>query len=198
MLISNYRDKFQSTLPQRERPLSLYVPSHTLVISIHTPTKGATITLLFIFLALQVFQSTLPQRERPGTFYINIYAFLFQSTLPQRERRSRCRRSKRSFKFQSTLPQRERRLDTSTHKATGFISIHTPTKGATEQKQLLSLCKIYFNPHSHKGSDGCKRLAERFDNNFNPHSHKGSDRRRCSRKNRSYGISIHTPTKGAT
>ena len=34
------------------------------------------------------------------------------------------------------------------------ISIHTPTKGATFDQTFVRDFSIYFNPHSHKGSDG--------------------------------------------
>ena len=77
-------------------------------------------------------------------------------------------------KFQSTLPQGER------------------------QKKTRDACKYYdFNPRSHKGSDTkiCLIFTNVFD--FNPRSHKGSDGTLDS-----YiillQISIHAPTRGAT
>ena len=33
------------------------------------------------------------------------------------------------------------------------ISIHAPTRGATETAHFFSLGKYYFNPRSHEGSD---------------------------------------------
>ncbi len=79
-----------------------------------------------------------------------------------------------------------------------IISIHTPTKGATGDKQELyedvykfqstlprrerpcnrfsTFFLQYFNPHSHEGSDASFTIAFSFCVNFNPHSHEGSDR----------------------
>ena len=34
---------------------------------------------------------------------------------------------------------------------------------------------LYFNPHSHAGSDFFKRCKRQFYGYFNPHSHAGSD-----------------------
>ena len=100
---------------------------------------------------------------------------VFQSTLPQGERRR--------IEF-PTLPHEKISIHAPTRGATanvrGFdasdvISIHAPTRGATQltlnadfwiefQSTLpqgerlcnfiLSICFTYFNPRSHKGSDG--------------------------------------------
>ena len=98
--------------------------------------------------------------------------------------------------FQSTLPRRERQhlnlpesqiINFNPHSHEGsdscclllllpaFISIHTPTKGATASIKYPSACKYDFNPHSHEGSD-ILLICKEFNVN----------------------ISIHTPTKGAT
>ena len=101
------------------------------MISIHAPTKGATL-IKKIYPIIQQFQSTLPRRERhpQGRNFLSSF-FTFQSTLPRRERRlveAYCLEMK---KFQSTLPRRERPYN--------VIAPHLPTK--------------YFNPRSHEGSD---------------------------------------------
>ena len=78
----------------------------------------------------------------------------------------------------------------------------------------------YFNPHSHEGSDCMQHIMQQRLVNFNPHSHEGSDQigfetmlkskefqSTLPRRERlgqlqvklvANGISIHTPTKGAT
>ena len=56
---------------------------------------------------------------------------------------------------------------------------------------------IYFNPHSHKGSDSSKRPSGGTWGNFNPYSHKGSDIF-DQLGGLSFKISIHTPTRGVT
>ena len=82
--------------------------ANKLSISIHTPTKGATT-------AANILQQIVPR---------------FQSTLPRRERLPLLSIVTTSLSFQSTLPRRERR------------------KGANLLRKLRD-----FNPHSHEGSD---------------------------------------------
>ena len=56
-----------------------------------------------------------------------------------------------------------------------IISIHTPTKGATDQISVVRPEDTNFNPHSHEGSDPSLIYFSFY-----------------------LIISIHTPTKGAT
>ena len=56
---------FQSTLPRRERLKTHVFKPFLDPISIHTPTKGATIVPRLFPLYHSEFQSTLPRRERP-------------------------------------------------------------------------------------------------------------------------------------
>ena len=77
------------------------------MISIHTPTKGATLDCN-LSVSLNKFQSTLPQRERPVLDEDDDEGWKFQSTLPQRERLPSYVSKFISDSFQSTLPQRER------------------------------------------------------------------------------------------
>ena len=125
------------------------------IISIHTPTKGATGDKQELYEDVYKFQSTLPRRERPcnrfSTFFLQYFnphshegsdafflatstkLFLFQSTLPRRERRFFYDRLLFLCKFQSTLPRRERRGPVGKRLIEKKISIHTPTKGATRR-----------------------------------------------------------------
>ena len=120
---------FQSTLPREERlcmfrhatPYPHFNPrSHersdhygviSLVeffISIHAPTRGATVLSLLI-IRLNLFQSTLPREERQ--------CIPFQGSM--------------TLTFQSTLPREERRFTTLWQGRNYNISIHAPTRGAT-------------------------------------------------------------------
>ena len=56
---------------------------------------------------------------------------------------------------------------------------------------------LYFNPHSHEGSDNISNLEVQSSSNFNPHSHEGSDYT-LKKQYKGTEISIHTPTKGVT
>ena len=102
-----------------------------------------------------------------------------------------------SDRFQSTLPQGERHdykgfdfcsgyFNPRSHKGSDgdirvklvmhrFISIHAPTRGATEYHNFVAEQEDDFNPRSHKGSD-IKDVILGY----------------------AKGISIHAPTRGAT
>ena len=100
------------------------------------------------------------------------------------------------------------------------ISIHTPTRGATERAYKNETTKVYFNPHSHEGSDYSARAVTVLDFLFQSTLPRG-ERLYCFCKfiwhfvfqstlprgerpvcNGFAGydlpISIHTPTRGAT
>ena len=104
------------------------------------------------------FQSTLPREERRIFDFIRIIFILFQSTLPREERPVPAVLHPSCVRFQSTLPREERptqpiipmihnnfnprsheRSDTfaiSTIRLS-HISIHAPTRGATQCQNLL-------------------------------------------------------------
>ena len=143
---------FQSTLPRRERPLLLILlkdgehfnprshegsdqEPHNIYfqpcISIHAPTKGATVPIAYHFLFIYVFQSTLPRRERPISAIFEMSFDSFQSTLPREERHYRlCNRPYGSK-----------------------ISIHAPARGATAEAIRIRGSGQYFNPRSRERSD---------------------------------------------
>ena len=77
--------RFQSTLPQGERPYHGTTWQGMLGISIHAPTRGAT-AKDFNIKQNTAFQSTLPQGERPLFRPFLVPSVQFQSTLPQGER----------------------------------------------------------------------------------------------------------------
>ena len=89
-------------------------------ISIHAPTRGATIKL-------------------PGCLIIKI----FQSTLPRGERLCTTSYCFPSMTFQSTLPRGERHLSTMVKQYLRMISIHAPTRGATNVTFDLSSYVIF-------------------------------------------------------
>ena len=124
-------DLFQSTLPRGERRFR-WIPSiHMPKISIHAPTRGATYSVDKRSVFTTKFQSTLPRGERLWQEVESMYTIKFQSTLPRGER------------LRQSL-----RLD-----FLALISIHAPTRGATNLHPV-SFCKAeYFNPRSHEGSD---------------------------------------------
>ena len=115
-------------------------------ISIHTPTKGATVNIPInaIFIA---FQSTLPRRERPVRLKSARTCICYFNPHSHEGSDFRCFDCVTTIcKFQSTLPRRERRI----------------------VLYILSL-RIYFNPHSHEGSDRSGTIVN-FGNTISIHT----------------------------
>ena len=100
------------------------------VISIHAPTRGATI-IFQMSLSRTLFQSTLPREERRKKQSYNVRNRQFQSTLPREERLNTTYDLCNECIFQSTLPREERLSPTFTYANILCISIHAPTRGAT-------------------------------------------------------------------
>ena len=72
------------------------------------------------------------------------------------------------------------------------VSIHTPTKGVT----FICLCwfarRASFNPHTHEGCDWVTSLYVIINGGFNPHTHEGCDKRLRIKLVRLYGFNPHT------
>ena len=101
-------------------------------ISIHAPTKGATQLHFSDNRQSHKFQSTLPRRERPVSDLIKILDTKISIHAPTKGATDSSGERTVRVLFQSTLPRRER-----LHCVCGYItkitiSIHAPTKGATQ------------------------------------------------------------------
>ena len=157
------------------------------VISIHAPTRGATLLPSAGIHSSENFNprshkgSDNKNREEIRLARISIHA-------PTRGATARAMTIIRSHIFQSTLPQGERRCCSSSNKDSTFISIHAPTRGATNRtkiplhKHSISIhaptrgatfslyialsYSAYFNPRSHKGSDGNRHDSEKCSEKF--------------------------------
>ena len=124
-----------------------------MAISIHAPTRGATITIFanFIFHIISIHAPT-RGATIPGhghlwhTAMISIHAPTRGATVSYIAARKRF-----------------------------GISIHAPTRGATPMGVQYLPVSADFNPRSHKGSDGMYLVTNATDGHFNPRSHKGSD-----------------------
>ena len=149
--------QFQSTLPREERPfptdfVTAFMPyfnprSHersdftgdytfeVTLISIHAPTRGATVfrraerNSCRISIHAPTRGATIPNIDIPDVAG-------FQSTLPREERHPRSVLCSLAIIFQSTLPREERRFTNCQKNLEWRISIHAPTRGATECKTL--------------------------------------------------------------
>ena len=169
---------------------------HFFIISIHTPTKGATQSLQPQTRTYK-FQSTLPRRERHNLYrhkrgLTNFNPHSHEGSDTPRYLRCTC-----SFRFQSTLPRRERHL---TYEVSNDSTLFQSTLPRRERRYCQNIFGFLFDISIHTPTKGATlsipvKKWEEFD--FNPHSHEGSDIRTCCNVCRSW-ISIHTPTKGAT
>ena len=78
------------------------------------------------------------------------------------------------------------------------VSIHAPTRGATQNPLRHSSLELRFNPRSHEGSDALtSSLSKSLQICFNPRSHEGSDQIQDA-VDAYLEVSIHAPTRGAT
>ena len=165
-------------------------------ISIHAPTRGATGRVFVATGFYHSFQSTLPRGERQILVLALMVTHAFQSTLPRGERPAWGEHFSIVKYFN---PRSHEGSDIPLAKITVVcgISIHAPTRGATNTSASMSFGLIFqstlprgerlkctmihellcnFNPRSHEGSDGkVAELALGYQD-FNPRSHEGSDR----------------------
>ena len=123
---------------------------------------------------------------------------MFQSALPRRERLSCLRSEKFLSEFQSTLPRRERLTFFTFLPLVVVISIHAPTKGATNQTLLTIIYISNFNPRSHEGSDIFQNLRFSSSILFQSTLPRRERHRLADMAVTLVKISIHAPTKGAT
>ena len=165
--------KFQSTLPRRERLMS--VSAHLThpdfnprshegsdepvliydfcpVISIHAPTKGAT----------------------PHQIGFRKPHADFNPRSHEGSDRAFPRNTVLSWIFQSTLPRRERPPRTSFLYCTGYFNPRSH-EGSDRHPTTLPVSRYHFNPRSHEGSDDGVGVQCGCFYDFNPRSHEGSD-----------------------
>ena len=172
-LVASAFDIFQSTLPREERQNIYSGITNGVLISIHAPTRGATYF-----------------------FPLTCSALIFQSTLPREERHIICHMTICLSDFN---PRSHERSDVGIPSVGSDkkISIHAPTRGATQLLgQVISL-RIKFQstlPREERRSTNCFAFLQRH---FNPRSHERSDSILTYATNDTL-ISIHAPTRGAT
>ena len=99
--------------------------------------------------------------------------------------------------FQSTLPREERPKGCVHRVSCHSISIHAPTRGATQINSLINEVGKYFNPRSHERSDKYDCI-EWMESHISIHAPtRGATIPLCGLSTHQY-ISIHAPTRGAT
>ena len=185
-------------------------------ISIHAPTRGATIDAIDSLASLPI-SIHAPTRGATTRSRFQICASEFQSTLPREERQLRLDRSVHRQGFQSTLPREERRYLRRCRNQWRYFNPRSHERSDTIDVGPVNASED-FNPRSHERSDAANeslaqpvifqstlpREERQFliefgtsQSYFNPRSHERSDDELVSLIH-SACISIHAPTRGAT
>ena len=164
---------FQSTHPRGVRPID---PPGTIahcIVSIHAPTRGATLNTR---IRQQFAQVSIHAPTRGATLtlkYVSI-PLEFQSTHPRGVRRPLRVASVATFCFNPRT--------------------HEGCDCAAKPQSRIVTC---FNPRTHEGCDTIFKLQMVSRTCFNPRTHEGCDSLwRHSKLERQ--VSIHAPTRGAT
>ena len=176
-------------------------------LSIHAPTRGATLICWWFFFVTGDFQSTLPHGERHcGVVWLvtspvlsihaptrgatqQHYPAFSKASLsihaPTRGATLRGEGSRKHGNFQSTLPHGERPDVKPGINITNYLSIHAPTRGATFTIPFSPVTKNFQStlPHGERlrSATSCHSIPS-----FNPRSHTGSDGHKPAR----YGFGV--------
>ena len=143
-----------------------------------------------------MFQSTRPRGARQQTLRKAQAILAFQSTRPRGARLEPTVLIYLTDLFQSTRPRGARPELVAETRIEFTVSIHAPTRGATEHFFSDASLKG-FNPRAHAGRDGVLHRIHSRVERFNPRAHAGRDL--CGNKlHIRLFVSIHAPTRGAT
>ena len=189
------REKFQSTLPRRERPCASDGVCKIVVVSIHAPTKGATDQVIHSVAAVLVSihaptkGATMPaKRYRPDKDGFNPRSHEGSDAGNIRAGTGRGGFNPRSHEGSDKNAMEEIvTLDVSIHAPTKgatrhqsasstprHVSIHAPTKGATDGRKhyipLRSFQSTLPRRERHQ-----RAIFDMYRVRFNPRSHEGSD-----------------------
>ena len=166
------------------------------------------------------FQSTLPRGERPSSNTAPSCSRYFNPRSHEGSDYDAYANTTTTPEFQSTLPRGERPVGCPGAFGVSRISIHAPTRGATQaddradqvgefqstlprgerpRAALAAVVKELFQSTLPRG----ERLIAptrggQQNNDFNPRSHEGSDHVAGLHRDTHAHISIHAPTRGAT
>ena len=166
-------------------------------ISIHAPTRGATFAASFMALFIadfnprshegsdvfgrckHIYEQNFNPRSHEGSddwmITLKVCLSLFQSTLPRGERQVTDLADITAISISIHAPTRgatESNVELDSYER---ISIHAPTRGATKGHDTTGGSVNDFNPRSHEGSDPFVVWIPGHLRDFNPRSHEGSD-----------------------
>ena len=188
---------FQSTLPQGERQCGITLYGPPTDISIHAPTRGATLQRKTRKCIITDFNPRSHKGSDAGKECCSRPCGDFN---PRSHKGSDGEHISGSMVSADFNPR--------SHKGSDFrpiciqypicISIHAPTRGATHFPNFYERTGYDFNPRSHKGSDGMVKILWSCETEFQSTLPQGERRLMERNYNATLGISIHAPTRGAT
>ena len=204
--------------PTRGATLLIYFSGCNFKVSIHAPTRGATFWTV-ANTSRSGFQSTHPRGVRQIALDVLMWLMKFQSTHPRGVRRQSNKRAEQLREFQSTHPRGVRLVLVCGRCKDTLVSIHAPTRGATDKANDLcphQSVSIHAPTRGATTSTSCRRILQTVSIHaptrgatdkgllyrgwhlgFNPRTHEGCDIY-CSVQFISVLVSIHAPTRGAT
>ena len=186
---------FQSTLPQGGATNSTSALNSSTRISIHAPTRGATSRIVK---TIHIIDFN-PRSHKGSDFGLSPVSSrhpVFQSTLPQGERRlhdlGKCGR----FDFN---PRSHKGSDVNEGKYYFYTQFQsTLPQGERPSLPFMYDGVVFISIHAPtRGATSNTRISSITDFDFNPRSHKGSDYSGFDDLLQKW-ISIHAPTRGAT
>ena len=165
-------DKFQSTLPQGERPYIQNLIRHFAYFNPRSH-KGSDRNAATGHIKIYNFNPRSHKgSDKPAPVLSSIARISIHA--PTRGATYYADEYIKTELISIHAPTRGATVSKAWDKMTPDISIHAPTRGATRQRWYRR-CPRYFNPRSHKGSDYYDPHISRHFSYFNPRSHKGSD-----------------------
>ena len=144
---------FQSALPRGERQQIGGSPDEDRNISIHAPTRGATTG------SGNLFGDSIISIHAPNGAKYFIHCADFNPRSHEGSDKAISCKNKRKCKISIHAPTRGATDINLSGIVATEISIHAPTRGATSCADKHSACSFYFNPRSHEGSDDRTRRA---------------------------------------
>ena len=189
------KDKISIHAPTRGATIPCFFLSQCKQISIHAPTRGATEMIENMFPNCG-FQATLPQGERRGYSRDGYSRDMISIHAPTRGATTWLPNELLLFFISIHAPTRGATGGRPGASLAVCISIHAPTRGATLAK-INNIITLEFQSTLPQGERLFLRAFDIKVPDFNPRSHKGSDDVIFPRKTK-IKISIHAPTRGAT
>ena len=122
-------------------------------ISIHTPTRGVTTGTRLWLITLYHFNPHSHKGSDHGFVICNYFAINYFNPHSHKGSDNGEEIALISYDISIHTPTRGVTQKIHWHWIWKLISIHTPTRGVTSNMRIRRKCNIYFNPHSHKGSD---------------------------------------------